>query len=84
MRVRSHELFKAIVGASGMSYRELAAEAGCKKTMIYNLANGVKDGCTLKLAKKLAAALKVDPELLFVRNASNSNSGHTQRGALVP
>lgn len=61
----------------------LARYAGCSKSMIGHLCSGHKRTCSSDLAERIAEALDVESELLFVPNASTScsRSDRTKQGA---
>lgn len=72
MRITHRNMFRAAIDRSGLSYRGLAARAGCSSTFVSSLANGHKTGVTPELAERLAESLEVPVELLF----EPSGSGH--------
>jgi plasmid maintenance system antidote protein VapI len=57
-----------------MSMSRLARYAGCSKSMIGHLCSGYKTTCTPELATRIAEALDVETELLFVPAVSTSRS----------
>lgn len=65
MRITHRNMFRAAIDRAGLSYRGLAARAGCSSTFINSLANGHKTGATPELAERIAESLSVPVDLLF-------------------
>lgn len=57
----------------GLSLSTLARYAGCSKSFISHLLSGRKTTCTPALAGRIAQALDVPLEVLFVPSASVAN-----------
>lgn len=74
MRLSSPEMLRATMKRRDFSMARLARYAGCSKSMIGHLASGHKKTCTVALAERIAEALDVETELLFVPSASTSGS----------
>ncbi|WP_146843036.1 helix-turn-helix domain-containing protein [Cellulomonas composti] len=70
MRLTSPETLRALIRQRGFSYEQLARYAGCSKSFVSHLTSGRKSTCTPKLAVRLAEALAVPTEILFVASAS--------------
>lgn len=58
-----------------MTVRELAVACGrpAYKSTIGNLVSGARNTCSAHLAVRIAEALAIDPDLLFVPVLTNSN-----------
>lgn len=76
MRLTSPDLLRATMGRRKFSLERLSRYAGCSKSMISHLTSGRKKSCTRDLAEKIAEALDVPVELLFVPGES-TQSGHS-------
>jgi len=63
-------MLRATMARRGFSMSRLARYAGCSKSMVGHLASGHKTSCTPDLAVRIAEALDVPTELLFMPNAS--------------
>ena len=74
MRLTSAEMLRATMARRSFSMARLARYAGCSKSMVGHLASGHKATCTPELAVRIAEALDVPTELLFVPSASTSRS----------
>jgi transcriptional regulator with XRE-family HTH domain len=66
----------------GFSMARLGRYAGCSKSFISHLCSGHKVSCTNALAERIAEALEVPIELLFV-NESSAVSGRNVRGRVA-
>jgi transcriptional regulator with XRE-family HTH domain len=74
MRLTSPEMLRATMDRRNFSMARLARYAGCSKSMIGHLCSGHKKTCTPSLATRIAEALDVPAELLFVPSLSTSRS----------
>ena len=74
MRLTSPDMLRATMKRRSFSMARLARYAGCSKSMIGHLASGHKKTCTAALAERIAEALDVDTELLFVPSVSTECS----------
>lgn len=72
MRLTSAETLRALMNQRGMSLGRLARYAGCSKSFISHLLSGRRRTCTPQLADRIAEALEVPLELLFVVNVSTT------------
>lgn len=87
MRLTSAEMLVALMNRRGFSMGRLARYAGCSKSFISHLCAERKTTCRPQLASRIAEALEVPVELLFVLNKStdcgqNSNQiGNPARAA---
>lgn len=70
MRVSSAEMLHATMKRRDFSMARLARYAGCSKSMIGHLTTGHKKTCSPELAERIAEALDVPLELLFVPQSS--------------
>jgi transcriptional regulator with XRE-family HTH domain len=70
MKLRSSEILRAFMRQRDFSMSRLARYAGCSKSMISHLCAGRKTTCTEDLASRIAEALDIPIEALFVRKAS--------------
>lgn len=76
MRLTSADTLRALMAQRGFSMMRLARYAGCSKSFIGHLAKEHKTTCTPGLAQRIAQALEVPLEILFVPNVSASR-GHS-------
>lgn len=77
MKLSSPELLRATMARRNISMSTLARYAGCSKSMIGHLckgADGGKTSCSPDLAERIAEALDVPRELLFVERVSTRRS----------
>lgn len=65
MKLTSQSTLRALMAQRGLSMSSLANRAGCSKSFIGHLCNGVKATCTTALAARIAESLAVPTELLF-------------------
>ncbi|UVF60552.1 helix-turn-helix DNA binding domain protein [Gordonia phage PCoral7] len=70
MRLTSAETLKALMRQRNFSMERLGRYSGCSKSFISHLCAGRKSTCTPQLATRIAEALEVPLELLFVFNES--------------
>lgn len=70
MKLTSADTLKALMAQRGLSMSRLARYAGCSKSFIAHLCVGRKSTCTPQLAQRIAEALEVPLEILFVLNES--------------
>lgn len=73
MKLSSPEMLRATMARRNISMSTLARYAGCSKSMIGHLckgADGGKTSCSPELAERIAEALDVPRELLFVERVS--------------
>lgn len=70
MKLQSPDILKALMQRREFSLSRLARYAGCNKSFISHLTSGRKTTCTPELAHRIAEALEVPLELLFVTQAS--------------
>lgn len=70
MTLTSADTLKALIDQRGFSYERLARYSGCSKSFISHLVKGRKKTCTPELATRIAEALSVPTEILFVTSAS--------------
>lgn len=74
MRLSSPEMLRATMDRRGFTLSRLARYAGCSKSMVGHLVSGHKKSCTPQLAARIAEALEVPTELLFVPSVSTARS----------
>ncbi|WP_134741118.1 helix-turn-helix transcriptional regulator [Nocardioides sp. 503] len=70
MQLSSPEMLAATIRRRGLSLSDLARQSGCSKSMVGHLVTGHKTACSPALAARIAAALDVPLELLFLVPAS--------------
>lgn len=70
MRLTSPDTLRALINQRQFSYEQLARYAGCSKSFVSHLTSGRKNTCTPRLAERIAEALSVPRELIFVQSAS--------------
>jgi transcriptional regulator with XRE-family HTH domain len=84
MRLQSGEILRAFMRQRGISERTLARYAGCSRAMVGHLLHGRKTTCTPQLAVKIAEALSVPLEALFVpRVSTNMDRRSSGTGAVA-
>ena len=72
MKLTSIATLQALMAQRGMSLATLARYSGCSKGFISHLTSGRRRTCTPKLATRIAEALEVPLEILFVPSAPSS------------
>lgn len=80
MRLQSTERLRAFVGPEDgkkLSQRQLARYAGVHTSFINHLTSGRRSSCTPKVANRIAEAVGVPLEILFVPEAPSSDSNIT-------
>lgn len=70
MRLQSADTLKALMAQRSFSMERLARYSGCSKSFISHLTQGRKTTCTPELAERIAEALDVPTEILFVSKVS--------------
>lgn len=70
MKLQSEDTLKALMAQRQFSLQRLARYAGCSKSFISHLTSGRKTTCTPELAARIAEALEVPLEILFVPSPS--------------
>ena len=85
MRLQSPDLLRSLMEDErrNFSMSRLARYAGCSKSFISHLTSGRKKTCTPDLAERIAEALDVPVELLFVPSAS-ADGGRNDRSTRTP
>lgn len=83
MKLTSPATLKALMQQRDFSYARLARYAGCSKSFISHLVAGRKKTCGDPLATRIAEALSVPKEILFVEQSSagRGSSINSQRKA---
>ena len=79
MKLISHEVLKAHMEHKKFSVQRLATYAGCSKAFIGFLRTGDKTSCTKELAEKIALALDLPIEALFVTKTSEAIGQNNRR-----
>lgn len=82
MQIAHPPTLKALIKQRGLSYAALGREVGCAKQFIGHLAVGHKTGATPELAERIAEALSVPLEVIFVPGES-TNSGQTDHSEKI-
>lgn len=70
MKLLSKEVLQVHMAHKNFSVQRLATYAGCSKSFIGFLRTGAKTSCTKELADKIALALDLPTEALFVARTS--------------
>lgn len=73
LKVEDEDVFRAFVKRAGFNGATLARTVGCSSPMISLLARGQRT-CTADLAEKIAEALGVPRDVLFLRRVSRKAS----------
>lgn len=97
MRLISYQVLDQYMEFRAETNRSLAAKAGISPATISHLRSGARDSCRPVTARKIAFALQVLPESLFLpqvttesgavnltRSAPHAQRGKPQRGAMAP
>jgi len=79
MRLTSPDTLRALMKQRGYSMARLARYGGCSKGFISHLCSGRKPTCTVQLAERLAEALDVPLEILFVPQLSTDDLRNVDR-----
>lgn len=74
MRLQSPDTLRALMAQRNFSMERLARYSGCSKSFISHLTSGRKTTCTDGLGERIAEALEVPLEILFVPSASTVRS----------
>lgn len=82
MRLTSADTLRALMKQRNFSMERLGRYSGCSKSFIHHLCSGRKGTCTPQLAERIAEALEVPIEILFVLHAS-TGSGRTDDSRLI-
>lgn len=75
MRLQSPDTLRALMAQRSFSMERLARYSGCSKSFVSHLTSGRKSTCTPDLAARIAEALEVPLEILFIPHASMTNRG---------
>jgi len=78
MQITHPATLKALIQQRGIRNAGLAAEVGCGRSFIGHLVAGRRTGVSPELARRIAEALDVPEDILFVAAASAS-SGEPDR-----
>lgn len=70
MKLQSEATLRALMAQRHFSMERLARYSGCSKSFISHLTSGRKSTCSPELAERIAEALEVPLELLFVSHVS--------------
>lgn len=70
MRVQSGETLRALMNQKNFSTARLGRYTDCSKSFIHRLCTGQKRSCSPRLAERIAEALDVPIEILFVLEVS--------------
>jgi hypothetical protein len=81
MKLLSAEVLQAHMTHKNFSVQRLATYAGCSKSFIGFLRTGAKTSCTRELAEKIALALDLPIEALFVERTSAGSGSQVKRKA---
>jgi len=73
MQITHPATLKALIEQRGLSYAALGREVGCHKSFIGHLAVGHKASATPELAERIAEALSVPLDVLFVPTTSTDS-----------
>lgn len=83
MQITHRATLRALTEQRGLSYAGLASKVGCTKQFIGHLAVGRKTGASPELAERIAEALSVPLDVLFVPDAS-TDSGEISHSQQIP
>lgn len=84
MRLQSPDTLRALMAQRNFSMERLARYSGCSKSFVSHLTSGRKGTCSPELAERLAEALEVPLEILFVPTVSTprrESVGDTRKSA---
>lgn len=68
MKLIDKDILKLYMEHKGFTHQRLATYAQCSRAMVSHLTSGRKTSCTEPLAIRIAEALRVPVEALFVAN----------------
>lgn len=80
MRLTSSDTLRALMAQREFSLGRLARYAGCNKSFVSHLLAGRRRSCTPELAQRIAEALDVPLEILFVPSVSTANARNVNHG----
>jgi len=78
MQITHPATLKALIEQRGLRNAALAAEVGCGRSFIGHLVSGRRTGVSTELAQRIAEALDVPEDILFVPTPS-ADSGSNDR-----
>lgn len=81
VRVTNGEILRVMIKDRKLSYNQIGNMVDCHGSMISQLVNGHRSTCTEELATRIARALQVPREVLFVDNESSISSRNDKRVA---
>ena len=84
MELISAETLRALIKQRGLSYMTLGRWAGCHRSMISHLCAGRSKSCKPDLAQRIAEALGVPLELLFLPHQSSDTGLNDRRDRTAP
>jgi transcriptional regulator with XRE-family HTH domain len=77
MEITHPPTLKALIRQRGLTYAALGAQVGCTAPFLCHLAQGRRKGATPELAERIAEALEVPVDVLFVpRATADGGSSH--------
>ncbi len=79
MKLLSPEILRAFMRQRSISERTLARYAGCSRAMVGHLLHGRKTTCTPQLAERIAEALSVPLEGLFMPKMPSATRQHGEK-----
>lgn len=78
MRITHPPTLKALIRQRGLTYAALGAQVGCTAPFLCHLAQGRRTGATPELAERIAEALEVPIDVIFVAKTT-ADSGSSDR-----
>jgi hypothetical protein len=80
MQLTSRDTLRALMGQRHMSLGTLSRSVGCNKSFVSHLLAGRRNSCTAELAVRIADALQVPLNILFVppSSAEDGRNGYVQ------
>lgn len=78
MRLASPKTLSALMEQRGISMATLARYSGCSKGFVSHLTSGRRTTCTPALAERLAEALAVPVQVLFMPSTSTTGRGNVE------
>ncbi len=79
VKLTSADTLTALIAQRGFSYATLARYGGCSKGFVSHLTSGRRRTCTPQLAERIAEALQVPLEILFVPSAASTGLQNSVR-----
>lgn len=74
MKLRSRSVLRALMDQNGLSLTDVAKAAQCTRGFISHLTSGRRHSCSTDVALRIAGALSVPLNVLFVANGDQGEA----------